>query len=180
MTRQERLAKSRYRPWHRIVSACILGLVLLAGCRPADGTEDASAREGPVIEPSTEAALRFVEKVSVASRQGIESGYVSLTVTQEELTSFLNIGSQISRQLQAVQPLQGSQLTADGLEQLDGIEGLEKWMNWLRSARGFPLCACPVLHFGSLSAMPRCALPSGVRSQCSGTCACCDGSSPCT
>jgi hypothetical protein len=57
-------------------------------------------------------------------------------VTQEELTPFLNIGSQISRQLQAVQPLQGSQLTADGLEQLDGMEGLEKWMESAQEREG--------------------------------------------
>jgi len=137
------VSRRRSRVWRRVVVASVLGLVVFAGCRPANQSEKALPADGAPVEPTTEAALRFVEKVSLASRQGIESGQASLTVTQEELTSFLSIGSQISRQLQAVRPLQGSQLTADRLGQLEGIEGLEKWVELAQEREGLPPMRLP-------------------------------------
>jgi hypothetical protein len=130
-------ASARLRAWQRIITACLLSVILLTSCRsPRSGSLSLPAN-APPVEPTTEAALRFIEKASAAGKQGLESGHASLTVSQQEVTSFLNIGSQIARQLH------GSQFTADRLTDLQGIEDLEKWRQLAEQREGLPPIRLP-------------------------------------
>jgi hypothetical protein len=94
--------------------------LLLASCQSPAFLKSELPDDGPRIEPTQEAALRFVEKVTDAGQAGVRSGQSALTVTQAEVTSFLNIGAQLAEQLQQVQNVE----TLDDLAQIDNIEDL--------------------------------------------------------
>jgi hypothetical protein len=140
---------ARVRALHRIIVAGIVGLVVLAGCQPARSDNLVLPANNTPVEPTTEAALRFVEKVSAAGKHGLESGQASLTISQQEVTSFLSIGSQIARQLH------GSQLTAERLADLQDIEGLDKWKQLAQERQGLPPIRLPGVALRVIFAEPQ-------------------------
>jgi len=92
--------------------------LVLTGCGilSTAGEESAIALpdDGPPPSISREAAIIFVEKALSAGQRAAETKSLTLVLTQDEVTSFLNIRSQITQELEQV-----------GLDQLDQIEGLE-------------------------------------------------------
>jgi len=91
-----------------------LGLLLalmLAGCAAA---ESEFPDDGPAPPVSRDAALSFVRKALTAGKSAADTKTLLLTVTDAEVTSFLRIRAELTRELQAA-----------GSAQLDRIEGLE-------------------------------------------------------
>jgi hypothetical protein len=72
--------------------------------------------DGPSVTVSPKAALRFVEKVSAASQNAVDTGQSTLTVTQREVTSFLNIWTALSGQFEGLQSL-------ENVEALQALQG---------------------------------------------------------
>ncbi len=102
---------------HPIPRWLAFGLVVLSltACGAAELPND-----GPPVTISQEAALSFVTKAVTIGESAVEDGQVRFTVTQEEVTSFLNLGAQLMQMAETV-PVPG------GLEGLEGIEGLEQF-----------------------------------------------------
>jgi hypothetical protein len=124
-----------------------VGLLLLLGSRQLLGglrlprfRQVELPDDGPAIATSPAAARQFVEKVTVAGRSGAQTGQLTLTVTEQEVTSFLQIGSQLREQLQAAGNVEHLEDLAqlDSLEGLHGIEGLEQWQQLARQREGLP------------------------------------------
>ena len=113
--RQHLLART---PLLAIVAATAL---LLAACQRPAFLEGDLPDDGPQIEPTQEAALRFVEKVVDAGQAGALNGQSAITVTQAEVTSFLSIASQVAQMAQQLERIE----SVEDLEQLQGIEGLD-------------------------------------------------------
>lgn len=105
----------------RVLAVALAAVLLLAGCARPAFLQSELPDDGPPIQPTQEAALRFVEKVADAGQGGIQTGQTSITVTQAEVTSFLNIGAQIAEQLQQYQNIE----TLNDLAQIENIEGLQ-------------------------------------------------------
>ena len=118
-----RFLGSRRRPAARVLllGSFVALALLLSTCRRPGRLQAELPDDGPPVTTSQAAALRFVEKVTAAGQSGAESGRSTLTVTEEEATSFLNIGTALSEQLEQLGSVQG----LEGLGQLEGIEGLE-------------------------------------------------------
>jgi len=95
--------------------------LLLAACQRPAFLDAKLPDDGPPVPSTQQAALRFVEKVANAGQSGVQSGQTALTITQSEVTSFLNIGSQISAQLQQFQNVE----TLGDLAQIENIEDLQ-------------------------------------------------------
>jgi hypothetical protein len=95
--------------------------LLLASCQRPAFLDSELPDDGPPIQPTQEAALRFVEKVTDAGQAGVRSGQSALTVTQAEVTSFLNVGAQLAEQLQQFQNVE----TLDDLAQIENIKDLQ-------------------------------------------------------
>jgi hypothetical protein len=99
----------------------LLAALLLAGCKRPAFLDAELPNDGPPIAPTQEAAVRFVEKVANAGETGARTGQTSLTLTQAEVTSFLNVGAQIRAQLEQVQNVE----TLNDLAQIENIEALQ-------------------------------------------------------
>ena len=104
-----------------VLAVALAAVLLLAGCARPAFLQSELPDDGPPIQPTQEAALRFVEKVADAGQGGIQTGQTSITVTQAEVTSFLSIGAQIAEQLQQYQNIE----TLNDLAQIENIEGLQ-------------------------------------------------------
>jgi hypothetical protein len=117
-----------------LVAVALLAAFLAAGCQQADLPDD-----GPPIVPSEQAARRFVEKVAAAGESAVESKKLSLTVTQEEVTSFLSIGSRLAEQYQEMQvdSLQDLQRLED-TQNFDGLDELPEWLKKLQEQGDLP------------------------------------------
>jgi hypothetical protein len=117
-----------------LVAVALLAAFLAAGCQQADLPDD-----GPPIVPSEQAARRFVEKVAAAGESATTSKRLALTVTQEEVTSFLSIGSRLAEQYQAMQvdSLQDLQRLEDS-QNPDGLGELPEWLRKLQEQGDLP------------------------------------------
>lgn len=69
---------------------------MLTACGGAELPDD-----GPPPAVSLEAAASFVQKAVLVGERGVQTRQVRFTVTQEEVTSVLNLGSQLAEQAQA-------------------------------------------------------------------------------
>ncbi len=121
-----------------------LALLLLVGCGRLQLPEATLPDDGPAPVISQEAALRFLEKSLNAGESVVNDGYFTLTITQDEATSFLNIGNQLADQL-AVLPAEG----LDQMEELpamEGMENLERWRELLERREALPNVRLPDLR----------------------------------
>lgn len=115
------------------LAAALAVVLVLTSCQPPEFLQSELPNDGPPIPVSQAAAARFVEKVTAAGEGAVATKRLDLTVTQEEVTSFLGIGSQIAEQMEDsnVGGLQGLQ-QLEGSPELQSIEGLPQWLELLR------------------------------------------------
>jgi hypothetical protein len=116
------------------LGAALAALLLLGACAQPEFLQSEMPDDGPPIATSQQAARRFVEKVAAAAESAPQTKRLEITVTQAEVTSFLNIGAELAGQMRQVygvdslaelQQLQGAQ----GLE---GLEGIPDWAGLLQ------------------------------------------------
>ena len=88
--------------------------LLFSGCGGSRRTESGLPDDGPAPATSRAAALSFVRKALTAGQRAVEGGTFTLTITDAEVTSFVNIRRDLMNELGDV-----------GLEDLGQIEGLE-------------------------------------------------------
>jgi hypothetical protein len=101
-----------------LLVTALLALLLMAGCADAGGVLEAELPDdGPPPATSTASAGRFVQKVTTAGEGAANTGRFTLTVTDEEVTSFLSVGAILRRQL--------GNLPTQDLEQLQDVPELE-------------------------------------------------------
>jgi hypothetical protein len=119
-----------------LVAALVVALVL-TGCQPPDFLQAELPDDGPPIPVSQAAAARFVEKVTAAGEGAVATKRLDLTVTQEEVTSFLGIGAQMAEQMEELNAsgLQGLQ-QLEGSPEFQAIEGLPQWLDLLQGREG--------------------------------------------
>ncbi|MGD1994067.1 MAG: hypothetical protein PVI59_12810 [Anaerolineae bacterium] len=124
-----------------VLSGLVVAVLLLSGCQQPGFLRTKVPDDGPAPQVSRELAARFIEKAVVAGQSALDSGVFSLTVTQDEVTSFLVFGTELVEQLQAVQ----------SVEDLEGLEGseqpfdLELWHRLLEEQGGLPDMQLPDL-----------------------------------
>lgn len=108
-----RRSTTRGRRRWTLLSNLVLGMALiLTGCAGAE--ETSLPDDGPPPPITRDAALRFVQKTLTAGQRAAASRTFAISLTDTEVTSFLNIRRELTRELEQV-----------GLNQLDQIEGLE-------------------------------------------------------
>ena len=139
----------------RFLVLALLAVFVMAGC--AGGTVRGNGQpEDEPVATSPEAARSFVEKVMVTGEEGADGDEVTLTVTQEEISSFLDLASRVARQAAA----QGVDSVSD-LEQMDpealpeGAEDLPELLAELRAQGYVPDMELPDLEFWSRIYEPR-------------------------
>ena len=64
----------------RTLALALLAALLLAGCQRPAFLQAELPDDGPPIQPTQEAAIRFVEKVADAGEAGVRSGRASIMV----------------------------------------------------------------------------------------------------
>lgn len=109
--------------------AGMIAVLILSGCQP-ELPDDGAA---PVT--SAASARRFVEKALAAGQLAAETGRFELTVTEGEVTSFLNIGVLLLRQSQRL-PLED----LDQIQDVPGLEGVDigQWQELLEQRERLP------------------------------------------
>jgi hypothetical protein len=133
-----------------------LAMLLMAGCGAGVAPGRAGGTDEPAVATSPEAARSFVEKVVATGREGADGDEVTLTVSQEEVSSFLDLASQVARQAAA----QGADSLSD-LERLDpatlpqGAQDLPELLAELRAEGDLPDVQLPDLEVLSRVADPR-------------------------
>jgi hypothetical protein len=107
----------------------MIAVLILGGCQP-ELPDDGSA---PVT--SAASARHFVEKALAAGQLAAETGRFELTVTEGEVTSFLNIGVLLLRQSQRL-PLED----LDQIQNVPGLEGVDigQWQELLGQRERLP------------------------------------------
>jgi hypothetical protein len=111
--------------------------LLLTACQAPDFLQSELPNDGPPVATSPAAAGRFAQKVVAAGERAADTKRFNLTVTQEEVTSFLNLGSQLAEQMQAaygVDSLQELQ-ALQGQQALQAMEGLPDWAKQLQGGQ---------------------------------------------
>jgi hypothetical protein len=127
---------SRSRSGVLFLGTAMLVALLLSGCQRPGFLEVALPDDGPPIATSAAAARLFVEKVSAAAEGGVDSKRLSLTVTQEEVTSFLSIGSDLVERARALDVERLEDLERlEGAPELQQVEGLQEWLDLLRGSQ---------------------------------------------
>jgi len=96
--------------------AFIASALLLTGCGGNRGSEPVLPDDGPAPATSRATALSFVRKALTAGQNAVEGGAFTLTITDSEVTSFLNIRRDLMGELGGV--------GMDNLGQIEGLEGL--------------------------------------------------------
>lgn len=119
------------------VAVILIVSLFVGACQTPDFLQAELPDDGLPIATSFVAAQRLIEKVSTAGEQAANTGKLNITVTQEEVTSLLSIGSQISEQLRvydvgSLQDLQGIQQTTNAPE----LENLTAWTDLLEGRDG--------------------------------------------
>jgi hypothetical protein len=122
-----------------LVSMALLLAVLVTGCERPDFLDEELPNDGPPIRTSPDAARRFVEKVTAAGERAAETKSLTLVVSQEEVTSFLDLGGMLADQMQAlnVGSLAELQRVSDAPE-LKGLGDLQRWQDLLQGRDGLP------------------------------------------
>jgi len=122
------------------MSVAVVAMFVLTACQLPRLNQGELPDDGLPVATSQDAAILFVEKITDVGLNGAETGRFSLTVTQEEVTSFLQIGSVLAEQLQTVKNLENLEDLADlsDLSGIEGIEELERWQRILRRREGLP------------------------------------------
>ena len=134
-----RINLRRHRPAlsRLMLSGLIVALLLLSGCQQPGFLRPKLPDDGPAPQVSQELAARFIENAVVAGQAAFDTGVFSLTVTQDEVTSFLVFGADLVEQLQSVRSLED----LEGLEGVGGAEqpfDLEIWRRLLEEHGGLP------------------------------------------
>jgi len=122
----------------RFTRFAVAGLILflLTGCAGTGLFAADLPDDGPPPAASAPAARRFVEKAVAAAEDVGTAGRFTLTLTEEEVTSFLSIGVVLLRRLQTVSPGDSGQL--QDMPGLEGIEELGKWRELLNRRDSLP------------------------------------------
>lgn len=107
----------------------LMAVLILSGCG-AELPDDGSP-------PATSAALAksFAEKAVVAGQVAADTGRFELTVTEGEVTSFLNIGVLLLRQSQTLPLEELDQI--QGIPELEGVD-IGQWQELLRQRERLP------------------------------------------
>jgi len=129
MNRQQTRLRSRARSIAVSLSLAVVAVLLLSGCQAE------LPNDGPAPVTSQAAARQFVEKAIAAGQGAANSGELTLVITQEEVNSFLTIGTEIMSQLQTA--------PTEGLSQLEGIEELARWQELLEQLERVPNVQLP-------------------------------------
>jgi len=134
------IGKRRYQPrrtqrgW--LLVTALLALLLLVGCADSgDLLEAELPDDGPPPPTTAASAGRFLQKLSTAGEGAANTGRFTLTVTDEEVTSFLNVGTLLRRQLGDL-PLQDLDQIQD-IPELEGMD-LERWRELLGQSDRLP------------------------------------------
>lgn len=129
------------RPW---LATWLIIAFLVTGCGvprlPSAGLPD----DGPPIVTSEAAARRFVEKVAAAGESAVQTREVRLTVTQEEVSSFLEVATDLSDQMRLGE---AQNLRDLDLEQVRQAEGLPQWLRDMAAEQELPDVRLPDLQF---------------------------------
>jgi hypothetical protein len=91
--------------------------------------------DGAPIATSPQAAARFVQKLNTAGERAVDTRQLSLTVTESEVTSFLNLASLLTGQVPGLASLE----SLDGVPALQGTgeaAQLTEWLDLLRTQEG--------------------------------------------
>ncbi len=105
----------RLRPWVRLGVLLVMVIGSCSAFQPG-GVAAQLPDDGPAPTVSRTAALSFVEKTLTAGESVAENKSFTLTVSDAELTSFLNIRTELTQELQNA--------GIDQLGQIDGLQGL--------------------------------------------------------
>lgn len=119
----------------RILAAAIMVALLLSGCR-SDASQATLPDDGPPPVTSQAAARRFVEKAIAAGESAASNGQFTLTVTEEEVNSFLTIGTRLLERFQSVPIEELDQIGP--LPGLGPIEEVAEWKTLLKRIEGLP------------------------------------------
>ena len=123
------------RSWFFVLSLAVV--LVLSACQPPAFLQGEMPDDGPPVATTPAAAQRFAEKVAAAGERAVETKRLNITVTQKEVTSFLNIGSQMAQQLQDTYGV-SSLKELQQLQQQQGLAraaGLPDWVKTLQQAQ---------------------------------------------
>ena len=84
------------RRWKRRLIAIAVVAVVAAGVYAFVSTGASLPDDGPPVETSTEAAVSFLTKITDAGQAAAGADSLTIAVTDEEVTSFLRIGSELA------------------------------------------------------------------------------------
>jgi hypothetical protein len=116
----------------RLALIALTATLTLSGCQLPGFLRVELPDDGPSPPVSQAAALRFAEKAFAAGQSTATTREFTLTITQEEATSFLAIGAGLMAQLQTL-PQEGlSAAQAAQLPEFRDIQNLEQWQNLAR------------------------------------------------
>lgn len=101
-----------------LLAGVVVAGLSLTYCSSESDLETWTARYGPPVPVSEEAATSFFEKVARAGREGARTRSVSLTISEREATSALALGSEVAEVYQAMQTMTPEQLEAADPAQL--------------------------------------------------------------
>jgi hypothetical protein len=110
--------------------------MLLTSCAGSGLLEAELPDDGPLPPTSTAAARRFAEKAVAAGESVGGAGYFTIDLTEEEVTSFLNIGVVLLQRFQSV-PLESVE-QLQSIPELEGIDDLERWQELLDQRERLP------------------------------------------
>ncbi|MCD6286980.1 MAG: hypothetical protein J7M39_13805 [Anaerolineae bacterium] len=99
----------------RLISILVSIFLVVAGCTGSDGQARELPNDGPAPPTSRAAALSFVRKALTAGQSAAENQSITLVLTDAEVTSFLGLRAELTRDLEKV-----------GIEQIGQVEGLEE------------------------------------------------------
>lgn len=119
-----------------LLVTALIGMLILAGCADAGALLEVELPDdGPPPPTSAASAGRFLQKLSTAGEGAANTGRFTLTVTDEEVTSFLNVSSILRRQFGDL-PIQDLEQLRD-LPELEGID-LERYRDFLGEGGRIP------------------------------------------
>jgi hypothetical protein len=112
-----------------LLTAGLVAVLALSGCQ-AELPDD-----GPGPEESAAAARRFAEKAVAAGQVASDTGRFEITVTDEEVTSFLNVSAILLRQTGTVALEELDQI--QDIPELEGVD-IGQWQELLEQRERLP------------------------------------------